>query len=130
VRLLLGRGYRVRGVVRDLKQKEKLAFLHELPRKHSSCGTDPLELVEGDLQEGKYGAILQGKKRKPTRKKAFEQKKNQFIPGNIQERAHSFIPPHPTSTPLRIPRRRSLILLSMERLMPSREPSRLASVAW
>ncbi|ELR10878.1 dihydroflavonol 4reductase, partial [Acanthamoeba castellanii str. Neff] len=61
VRLLLDRGYRARGVVRDLSHTNaaKLAFLRGLPRTNTPDGHDPLELVAADLQAGQYAQLLQ-----------------------------------------------------------------------
>jgi len=55
IKILLQKGYRVRGVVRDLKKEEKYQHLKKFPQKEGQ-----LEFVEADLQAGLYGSILQG----------------------------------------------------------------------
>jgi len=55
VKLLLEKGYRVRGVVRNLKNKDKYDFLFKFPQKNGQ-----LEFVEADLQAGNYEDCLKG----------------------------------------------------------------------
>jgi len=55
VKQLLSQGYRVRGSVRDLKKEAKLAHLRSF-----SNAAQNLELVEADLQAGKYSELLKG----------------------------------------------------------------------
>lgn len=55
VKQLLSQGYRVRGIVRDLKKEAKLAHLRSFEN-----AAQNLELVEADLQAGKYAELLKG----------------------------------------------------------------------
>jgi hypothetical protein len=51
----LEKGYKVRGVVRDLKKEEKYAFLKKLPHKEGQ-----LEFVEADLEAGDFAKVFHG----------------------------------------------------------------------
>ena len=55
--LLLQKGYKVRGVVRDLSKRSKYEHLLRLP---GASDAGRLEFVQADLQDNKYGEILKG----------------------------------------------------------------------
>jgi len=55
IKILLEKGYKVRGVIRDKSKEDKYDFLKKLPQKENQ-----LEFFEADLQSGDYEKIFAG----------------------------------------------------------------------